>query len=85
MYNTGQGPCYCLPVKTIFLHRSADLVVYRQVFESLDNVQPYLDGLYFKWRSSRVNRKGFIMMLGTDEAQQGEYQVQTDATQAGDG
>ncbi|MFR0835111.1 MAG: RagB/SusD family nutrient uptake outer membrane protein, partial [Barnesiella sp.] len=32
-----------------------------QVFESLDNVQPYLDGLYFKWRSSRVNRKGFIM------------------------
>ncbi|MCU6769704.1 RagB/SusD family nutrient uptake outer membrane protein [Barnesiella propionica] len=54
-----------------------------QVFESLDNVQPYLDGLYFKWRSSRVNRKGFIMMLGTDEAQQGEYQVQTDATQAG--
>src|SRR5512133_2807477 len=54
-----------------------------QVFSSLDNVQPFLDGLYVKWRSTRVNRKGFFLMLGTDESQQGEYQVRTDAEQAG--
>lgn len=54
-----------------------------QLFSSLDNVQPFLNGLYFKWRSTRVNRKGFLLMLGTDESQQGEYQVRTDADQSG--
>ncbi len=54
-----------------------------QMFTSLENVQPFLNGLYFKWRSTRVNRKGFYLMLGTDESQQGEYQVRTDAEQAG--
>lgn len=54
-----------------------------QVFESLDNVQFFLDGLYFQWRDTRVNRKGFFLMLGTDESQQGEYQLRTDAEQGG--
>ncbi len=54
-----------------------------QVFESLDNVQPFLNGLYFKFRSTRVNRTGFFLMLGMDESQQGEYQIRTDADQAG--
>lgn len=53
-----------------------------QLFSSLDNVQPFLNGLYFKWRSTRVNRKGFYLMLGMDESQQGEYQVRTEAEQA---
>lgn len=53
-----------------------------QVFSDLNNVQPYLDGLYFKWRDIRVNRKGILFMLGTDEMQQGEYQISTDAVQA---
>lgn len=55
----------------------------RQLFASIDNIQPYLDGLYFKWRDTRINRKGFFLMLGTDECQQGEYQVKTDAAQGG--
>lgn len=54
-----------------------------QLFASLDNVQPFLNGLYSKFRNTRVNRKGFFLMLGTDECQQGEYQVRTDADQAG--
>ncbi|HYX09490.1 MAG TPA: RagB/SusD family nutrient uptake outer membrane protein, partial [Bacteroidales bacterium] len=54
-----------------------------QLFSSLDNVQPFLDGLYFKWRDTRVNRKGFFLMLGMDESQQGEYQVRTDPDQGG--
>ena len=54
-----------------------------QLFSSVDNVQPFLDGLYFKWRDTRVNRKGFFLMLGMDESQQGEYQVRTDPDQGG--
>ncbi|NMB81517.1 MAG: RagB/SusD family nutrient uptake outer membrane protein [Ignavibacteria bacterium] len=54
-----------------------------QVFESLDNVQFFLDGLYFEWRFTRVNRRGFYLMLGTDESQQGEYQMRTEAEQGG--
>ncbi len=53
-----------------------------QVFADLDNVQPYLNGVYNAWREQHINRKGFYLMLGTDETQQGEYQVQTDAVQA---
>ena len=53
-----------------------------QLFASLDNIQPFLDGIYFKMRDTRINRKGFFLMLGSDESQQGEYQVTTDADQA---
>lgn len=53
-----------------------------QVFSKPENVQAFVYGLYYKWRDTRVNRKGFYMILGTDEAQQGEYQVRTDAMQA---
>jgi hypothetical protein len=54
-----------------------------QVFANLDNIQPYLDGIYFKWKNTRVNRKAYFTLLGTDEIQQGEYQVMTDPPQAG--
>ena len=40
-----------------------------QVFASLDNVQPYLNGVYNAWREQHINRKGFYLMLGTDETQ----------------
>jgi hypothetical protein len=42
-----------------------------------------LDGIYFKWKTTRVNRKAFFTMLGTDEIQQGEYQVKDNAYQGG--
>lgn len=54
-----------------------------QLFSSLDNIQPFMDGLYFRWRNTRVNRKGLFTMLGTDESQQGEYQAKNDASQGG--
>jgi hypothetical protein len=54
-----------------------------QVFADKNNIQPYLDGVYFKWKTTRVNRKAYFTLLGTDEIQQGEYQVSTDAPQAG--
>ncbi|MDR1683212.1 MAG: RagB/SusD family nutrient uptake outer membrane protein, partial [Candidatus Symbiothrix sp.] len=45
-----------------------------QVFADLNKVQAYLDGVYFNWKQTRVNRRTFFTMLGTDEIQQGEYQ-----------
>ena len=54
-----------------------------QIFADIDNIQPYLNGIYFKYRDTRVNRKGFFLLLGTDEVQQGEYQVRTEAQQSG--
>ena len=53
-----------------------------QVFEKPENVQAFVYGLYYQWRATRVNRKGFYTILGTDEAQQREYQVRTNAMQA---
>ena len=53
-----------------------------QLMADMSNIQPYLNGIYFAWRDTRINRKGFFLMLGLDETQQGEYQVRTDAVQA---
>ena len=55
---------------------------YEQLVVDMNNIQPYLNGIYYSWRDTRINRKGFFLMLGMDETQQGEYQVRTDAQQA---
>ncbi|RYY19471.1 MAG: RagB/SusD family nutrient uptake outer membrane protein [Chitinophagaceae bacterium] len=52
------------------------------VFKSLDNIEPLVLGLYTSWRNTKKDRGGFIFTLGTDEAQQGAYQVRTDERQA---
>lgn len=54
-----------------------------QVFSKLDNIEPLLLGLYTSWRNTKKDRGGFMFTLGSDEAQQGAYQVQTDDRQAG--
>jgi hypothetical protein len=53
-----------------------------QVFKSLDNIEPLVIGLYTSWRNTKKDRGGFMFTLGTDEAQQGAYQVRTDERQA---
>ena len=45
-----------------------------QIFADLEKTQAFLDGVYFQWKKTHVNRKTFFTMLGTDEIQQGEYQ-----------
>lgn len=54
-----------------------------QVFSDLDKIEPTILGLYTDWRNTRKDRGGFMFLLGTDEVQQGAYQVMTDASQAG--
>jgi hypothetical protein len=53
-----------------------------QVFKSLDNIEPLVIGLYTSWRNTKKDRGGFMFTLGTDEAQQGAFQVRTDERQA---
>src|SRR5258708_4129052 len=53
-----------------------------QAFAKLDNIKPLITGLYTNWRNVRKDRGGFMFVLGSDEAQQGAYQVSTDPDQA---
>jgi starch-binding outer membrane protein, SusD/RagB family len=54
-----------------------------QVFAELDNIEPLILGLYTSWRNTKKDRGGFMFSLGTDESQQGAFQVRTEAGQAG--
>jgi hypothetical protein len=54
-----------------------------QVFGELNNIEPLVVGLYTSWRNTRKDRGGFMFTLGTDEAQQGAYQIRTEADQGG--
>src|SRR5690606_26626843 len=54
-----------------------------EVFAELDNIEPLIIGLYTKWRDTKKDRGGFMFSLGTDESQQGAYQVRTEAGRAG--
>ena len=82
---------FCFAVSGIILSSCSDFLEENpqtslsteQVFADKNNIQAYLDGVYYKWRDTRINRKAFFTLLGTDEIQQGEYQVKTDPTQAG--
>ncbi|PWK75380.1 putative outer membrane starch-binding protein [Mucilaginibacter oryzae] len=53
-----------------------------QAFASLKNIEPTVLGLYTDWRNVKKDRGGFMFTLGTDEAQQGAFQVRTDDRQA---
>src|SRR5882757_9438607 len=53
-----------------------------QVFAKLDNIKPLISGLYTNWRNVRKDRGGFMFELGSDEAQQGAFQVLSDPDQA---
>jgi len=54
-----------------------------EVFADLDNIEPLILGLYTSWRNTKKDRGGFVFSLGTDESQQGAYQVKTESIQAG--
>lgn len=55
-----------------------------QIYTDLDRLGPTVDGLYTKFRDTKVVREGFTFyMIGTDEAQQGIKEVLTYASQPG--
>jgi tetratricopeptide (TPR) repeat protein len=57
-------------------------LVQEKVYAELDNIEPTVLGLYISWRSIYKDRDGLVFQLGTDEAKQGAYQIQTDADQS---
>src|SRR5688572_18595041 len=54
-----------------------------QVYADLNKIEPVILGLYTNWRNTKKDRGGFMFSLGTDESQQGAYQVRTEPGQAG--
>lgn len=54
-----------------------------QVFEKIDNVEPLVLGLYKSYRGCREGRNGLMTALGTDETQQGNFQLISSGDQAG--
>lgn len=54
-----------------------------QVFEKIDNVEPLVLGLYKSYRGCKEGRNGLMPYLGTDETQQGNYQLISSGDQAG--
>lgn len=54
-----------------------------QVFEKIDNVEPLVLGLYKSYRNCKEGRNGLMPYLGTDETQQGNFQLISSGDQAG--
>jgi len=54
-----------------------------EAFGSLDKIEPVLFGQYTNWRNLQKDRAALYFTCGTDEGQQGAYQIMTDANQAG--
>lgn len=69
--------------KKFIEQKSSSVLTEDQVFVSLDKIDVLMSGLYTQWRDVKKDRGGFIFTLGTDEAQQGAFQVMSDDRQAG--
>lgn len=54
-----------------------------EAYSRLDIVEPLVFGMFTSWRDLQKDRGGLYFSLGTDEAQQGAYQVMSDPGQAG--
>ncbi|GAA0551445.1 RagB/SusD family nutrient uptake outer membrane protein [Chitinophaga japonensis] len=55
----------------------------RQVYSDLDLVETSLKGIYANWKAVRTDEQGLIMMMGTDETQQGAFQMKSDPNKGG--
>lgn len=54
-----------------------------QVYSDVNLVETSLKGLYASWKAIRTDEQGLIMMMGTDETQQGAFQMKSDANKGG--
>lgn len=54
-----------------------------QVFSEISNVKSLVTGLYTEYRNCRQGRNGLMPNLGTDETQQGNFQLISSGDQAG--
>ena len=54
-----------------------------QAYEKIEYIEPLVLGLYKSYRGCKTGRNGLMPYLGTDETQQGNYQLNTGGNQAG--
>lgn len=54
-----------------------------EVFSKIENVEPLVNGLYKSFRQCKEGRNGLMAYLGTDETQQGNFQLISSGDQAG--
>ena len=54
-----------------------------QVYSDVNLVETSLKGAYASWKAVRTDEQGLIMMMGTDETQQGALQMKSDAAKGG--
>jgi hypothetical protein len=54
-----------------------------QVYSDVNLVETSLKGIYANWKAIRTDEQGLIMMMGTDEIQQGALQMKSDASKGG--
>jgi len=54
-----------------------------QVYSDVNLVETSLKGVYANWKVIRTDEQGLIMMMGTDEVQQGAFQMKSDAQKGG--
>jgi len=54
-----------------------------QVYSDVNLVETSLKGIYSNWKAVRTDEQGLIMMMGTDEIQQGAFQMKSDPVKGG--
>jgi hypothetical protein len=54
-----------------------------QVYSDVNLVETSLKGSYANWKNIRTDEQGLIMMMGTDEIQQGAFQMKSDPAKGG--
>ena len=54
-----------------------------EVYSDLDLIESTVSGIYSKWNEVRADEQGLILMMGTDEVQQGAYQMKSTIDRGG--
>ncbi|MRG45071.1 RagB/SusD family nutrient uptake outer membrane protein [Chitinophaga sp. SYP-B3965] len=54
-----------------------------KVYSDLELVETSLKGVYANWKNIRTDEQGLVPMMGTDETQQGAFQMKSDALKGG--
>lgn len=54
-----------------------------KVYSDIGLIETSLKGVYANWKTSRTDEQGLITMMGTDETQQGAFQMKSDPLKGG--
>jgi hypothetical protein len=69
--------------KKFLTHDSLTKLDESQVYSDVNLTETSLKGVYSNFKNSRTDEQGLITMMGTDETQQGAFQMKSDAIKGG--